>query len=157
MEKLTEVGGYKLNHASWAQNDEDLPAPAADAVTLMAQTIEENAGEIAICALGPLTNVAVLLRRHPELAPKIRHIAIMGGELELNRREHNVSWDAIAAEIVFTSGRALICGDVERDAPVRFERRRLRAHQEFGHAFGRGFERVHRACGGLTKLGNRGR
>lgn len=107
---LTEVGGYKLNHASFVKPDDALPAPGADAVALMAQTIEAHAGDIALVTLGPLTNVAVLLRRHPHLAPKIQWIAMMGGELELNRSEHNVSWDVTATDIVFTSGVPLFLG-----------------------------------------------
>ena len=34
----------------------------------------------------------------------------MGGEIELDRCEHNISWDAGAAEIVFSSGVPLFVG-----------------------------------------------
>ena len=47
----------------------------------MAQTVSENAGEIALVSIGPLTNLAVFLCRYPQLASKIQWIALMGGEL----------------------------------------------------------------------------
>ena len=36
---------------------------------------------------GPLTNVALLLRRHPELAPKIKDIVLMGGAVRGGNRQ----------------------------------------------------------------------
>ena len=103
-------GGYNGNHCGWVKADDELPAPRADAIELMAQTIEAHAGEIAICCIAPPTNIAVMLRRYPELAPKIKWIAMMGGELELNRREHNLSWDTVASDIVISSGVPLFLG-----------------------------------------------
>lgn len=76
----------------------------------MAQTIEKYAGNIAIVGIGPPTNIAVLLRRYPHLIPKIQWIALMGGEVELDRCEHNLSWDCIASDIVLTAGVPLFLG-----------------------------------------------
>lgn len=103
-------GGYNNNHFAWAQSEENLPAAQDDAIELIRRTIEANAGEIAICCIAPPTNVAVALRRYPELVGKIKWIAMMGGELELNRREHNLSWDPVASDIVISSGVPLFMG-----------------------------------------------
>ena len=103
-------GGYNNNHYAWAADNDDLPVAQQDAIALMKRTIEADVGEIAICCIAPPTNVAVMLRRHPDLIPKIKWIAMMGGELELNRREHNLSWDAVASSIVLNSGVPLFIG-----------------------------------------------
>jgi purine nucleosidase len=81
-----------------------------DAVSLILETVEEHAGEIAIVTIGPLTNIAVALSRRPEIAGKIRWIAAMGGEAHLPQREHNIAWDYHASAMVFSSGIPLFLG-----------------------------------------------
>ncbi|MND58544.1 Pyrimidine-specific ribonucleoside hydrolase RihA [compost metagenome] len=69
-----------------------------------------TAGEqITICAIGPLTNVALALIQHPDVARGIRQIVSMGGAFTaLGHRtpwaEFNIYADPHAAEIVFQSG-----------------------------------------------------
>lgn len=68
------------------------------------------AGEtITICAIGPLTNVALALIQHPDVARGIGQIVSMGGAFEaLGHRtpwaEFNIYADPDAAEIVYRSG-----------------------------------------------------
>src|SRR5687767_4665225 len=83
---------------------------ALDAISLILRTIEENAGDIAIVTIGPLTNIACALQRKPEIAQKIRWIAMMGGEVPHPMSEHNIKWDYHAAAIVFASGIPLFMG-----------------------------------------------
>lgn len=69
-----------------------------------------RAGEtITICAIGPLTNVALALIQHPDVARGIGQIVSMGGAFEaLGHRtpwaEFNIYADPDAAEIVYRSG-----------------------------------------------------
>jgi len=79
-----------------------------DAVEAMYQTIKENAGEISIIALGPHTNVAMLIQKYPEVTKMINHIYCEGcapygykGERHIS---FNVSSDPEAFKIVFESG-----------------------------------------------------
>ena len=63
-----------------------LPAPAfqadrRDAVTLLADVLGTATEPVTIAAIGPLTNVALLLAAHPSLAPKIGRLVVMGGAL----------------------------------------------------------------------------
>src|SRR5690606_21014234 len=106
-----------LNHAAFAEPEDPADDPGdADAVELIIRTIEAQPGEVMLCCLAPLTNVASALRRQPAIASKIHSIALMGGEVALNRAEHNVAFDAVAADAVLTSGIPIAMGtwDVTR-------------------------------------------
>ena len=84
------------------------PAPG-HAVDVLRQVIRENAGDITLVTLGPLTNVALALLREPELAALVEHCYIMGGIGEGHGNvtptaEFNIWVDPEAAKIVFESG-----------------------------------------------------
>lgn len=116
--RLQEDPARTMNHAAFAEppDPRDDPAGGGDAVDLIIRTVEAHPGEIVLACIAPLTNIATALRRKPSVAGKIRAIAMMGGETVLNRREHNVAFDYIAAEIVLTAGIPLVMGtwDVTR-------------------------------------------
>jgi len=88
------------------------PSPASPhpegAVALMARILRDSPVPVAIAPIGPLTNIALLLRLHPDLGPKIAHLSIMGGSIgEGNTTasaEFNVYADPEAADIVFRAG-----------------------------------------------------
>ena len=106
-----------LNHYAFAEPEDPRDEPGSlDAVDLIVRTVEANAGDIALACIGPLTNIACALRKNPGIASKIQYIAMMGGELALNRIEHNVVFDYTAADIVLNSGIPVIMGtwDVTR-------------------------------------------
>lgn len=79
-----------------------------DAVEAMYETIVKNAGDIVIVALGPHTNVANLIQKHPDVVGMISHVYCEGcapygykGETHIS---FNVSSDPEAFEIVLQSG-----------------------------------------------------
>ncbi|GIF00106.1 nucleoside hydrolase [Paractinoplanes rishiriensis] len=91
--------------------DLDLPTgePAdVHGVELMRRLITESVEPVTLIATGPLTNVALLLRRHPEVAPLVRRIVFMGGSTERGNTtpygEFNIVTDPEAADIVLRSG-----------------------------------------------------
>lgn len=106
-----------LNHYAFAEPEDarDDPGPE-QAVDLIIRTVEAHPGEIVLACLAPLTNIACALRQKPAIAGKIKAIAMMGGEVALNRAEHNVAFDYVAAEIVLAAGIPLAMGtwDVTR-------------------------------------------
>lgn len=61
--------------------------------------------KLTICALGPLTNIALALRLAPDIADRIERIVVMGGALNLGNMtpaaEFNIYVDPHAAGIVF--------------------------------------------------------
>jgi purine nucleosidase/pyrimidine-specific ribonucleoside hydrolase len=106
-----------MNHYAFAEPEDPRDQPGKeDAVDLIIRTVEESPGEIALACIAPLTNIACALRKKPEVARKIKYIAMMGGEITLNRIEHNVAFDEIAADVVLTSGVPIFMGtwDVTR-------------------------------------------
>ena len=83
-------------------------AVSEHAVELIARLLREHPEPVAIAPIGPLTNIALLLRLYPELVERIVHLSIMGGSIgEGNTTvsaEFNIYADPEAADVVFRSG-----------------------------------------------------
>ena len=91
----------------------ELPAPAGapvdeHAVDFLAARILGSDEGITLVPLGPLTNVALLLARHPEVAARIERVVLMGGAIAEGNvtpaAEFNIWADPEAAARVFGSG-----------------------------------------------------
>ncbi len=102
-------------HGKTGLDGVELPAPEmplqkAHAVDFLVETLRAAPeGEITLCPIGPLTNIATALQRAPEIAGRIREIVLMGGAyFEVGNitpaAEFNIYVDPEAAEIVFGSG-----------------------------------------------------
>jgi purine nucleosidase len=90
-----------------------LPAPAAGpaaghAIDYIIDTTGASLGEITLVATGPLTNIALALRREPRLAEWVRGFVIMGGSAGRGNvtpaAEYNIWADPEAASVVFQAG-----------------------------------------------------
>jgi purine nucleosidase len=83
-------------------------ATPGHAVNHLIDTILNSAGKISVCALGPLTNIALALLLAPEIAALIERLVIMGGARDLGNitaaAEFNFFVDPHAAAIVFGAG-----------------------------------------------------
>lgn len=82
-----------------------LPAPSAPldplgAVPLMAALLRCAADPVTLVAIGPLTNIALLLAVYPDVRPRIERIVAMGGDLSNRRVEFNIGTDPEAAHRV---------------------------------------------------------
>lgn len=116
-ERRRRLAAALPNQYPFVKPGDALPPPAGcDGLELMVKTIEAHAGDIWLVAIGPLTNVAALIRERPEVAAKLSGIACMAGETHLLRTEYNVICDPEAAHIVFRSGLVRFLGtwDVTR-------------------------------------------
>lgn len=107
------VPGAKLNIAQtrWADGFTSPSLLKTSAVELMKKEIDRAHGALAIVAIGPLTNVAALLKEYPGEKRQIRRIVLMGGSIARGyypgsgpTAEYNIAADAEAAQTVFTSG-----------------------------------------------------
>jgi pyrimidine-specific ribonucleoside hydrolase len=79
------------------------------AVRLIAETLAASPEPVTLVPVGPLTNVALFLKVHPELRPKIREIVSMGGSAAAPGTvratvSFNILNDPEAAAIVYRSG-----------------------------------------------------
>ncbi|XAR69730.1 Uridine nucleosidase [Bertholletia excelsa] len=71
--------------------------------------VSEYPGEISVLALGPLTNLALAIKRDSTFASKVKRVVVLGGSFfDLGNvnpaAEANVYGDPEAADILFTSG-----------------------------------------------------
>jgi purine nucleosidase len=102
-------------HGKTGLDGPDLPEPAMPlqaqhAVDFIIEKLRnEEPGSVTLCALGPLTNIAHVLIRAPELTARIREIVLMGGGFfeggnVTPTAEFNIYVDPQAAQIVLQSG-----------------------------------------------------
>jgi inosine-uridine nucleoside N-ribohydrolase len=87
------------------------PEPIRDAEQLLTDTLAAATTPILLVAVGPLTNLGVVLAAHPELAGRIERIVIMGGAVTVPGNveaspaaEWNIFIDPEAARRVLASG-----------------------------------------------------
>jgi purine nucleosidase len=90
-----------------------LPAASSEpadghAVDFLAGAIGAEPGRVTLIAIGPLTNIALALRRHPQIVSQVRDFVIMGGSAGRGNvtpaAEFNIAADPEAAAIVFAAG-----------------------------------------------------
>ncbi|MFM0017503.1 nucleoside hydrolase [Paraburkholderia azotifigens] len=53
------------------------------AVDFIVDSVKANPNQVTILAIGPLTNIALAARQHPEIVPMIRQIIYMGGAIDV--------------------------------------------------------------------------
>jgi len=82
-----------------------IPASAhRPAVEVILDTLRNSPAKMTLITLGPLTNIALVLKTDPSIKERIERIVMMGGAYASGQPEYNVRRDHIAAEIVFQSG-----------------------------------------------------
>lgn len=98
---------------------------SADAVGALIEAARRHAGKLELVTLGPLTNIAVAVRRAPEIAKQIKSCTVMGGVSDYVGNitpvsEFNIWVDPEAAEIVLRSGMSieLVGWDISRKYAV---------------------------------------
>jgi pyrimidine-specific ribonucleoside hydrolase len=83
------------------------PANDEHAVDFIARMAGEAAEPITLIAIGPLTNIALLVAKFPDIPQRIAEVIVMGGGLEGNvtpAAEFNIWCDPEAAQRVLESG-----------------------------------------------------
>jgi inosine-uridine nucleoside N-ribohydrolase len=78
------------------------------AAAFLVRLARENIGELVVCAIGPLTNIADALKLDPEFANNIKNLVIMGGAFECPgnitpHAEANIFHDPAAADFIFAT------------------------------------------------------
>ncbi len=98
---LTGMEGYEFD-----QIDRNLLLDI-HAVEAIKNELLSSEEKTTIVAIGPLTNIAVLLKMYPEVKNKIEELVLMGGSMTRGNKgvmtEFNIATDPEAAKIVFDS------------------------------------------------------
>lgn len=99
-------------------------------------------GEVTLCTLGPLTDVALALNRAPGIAPRLREIVMMGGAyFEVGNitpaAEFNIFVDPEAADVVLRSGVPITMLPLDVTHQALTTRARLDRFRGLGNAVGR--------------------
>lgn len=102
------------------------PLAQEHAVNAQRRILMDSPEPVTVIAVGPLTNIALLLRMYPEVTDRIARISLMGGGLYTGNHtaaaEFNILADPEAAEIVFQSGLPIVMAglDVTHKAQVGY-------------------------------------
>lgn len=109
---------------------------------------------ITVCALGPLTNLALAFLREPRLPARLRELVIMGGAgpsggNSTPAAEFNIYADPHAAHVVFESGAPIVLVPLDLTRQVLATRERVERIRAIGSP-------VSRAVTGMLEFFNRG-
>ncbi|HTV69827.1 MAG TPA: nucleoside hydrolase [Rhizobiaceae bacterium] len=122
--------------------DLDLPGtPGAlateHAVDFIIRQVLAAPGEISLCAIGPMTNIALAILKQPEIVPAVRSIVFMGGAAfcpgnSTPRAEFNFVVDPEAAEIVLSAGIPLVMLGLDVTQKAKIEESHVAAFENGG-------------------------
>ena len=100
------LGGAKINRKKGKEWWQFYAGPGDELITKMARQYPD---ELTLIAIGPLTNLALAIKKNPEGMRKLKEIVIMGGAVRTRGNitpyaEFNIFSDPLGAKIVLESG-----------------------------------------------------
>jgi inosine-uridine nucleoside N-ribohydrolase len=100
-------------------------AVSQSAVDYLIEKTREFPGEVTICAVGPLTNLARALERDPAIVARVRQVVVMGGAIHVPGNvspaaEANFWNDPHAADAVLGARWPLVLAPLDSTMPVVF-------------------------------------
>jgi len=119
-----------------------MPLRKEHAVDFIVKTLRTNRdGAVTLCALGPLTNIALALIKAPDIAEHIHEIVLMGGgSFEGGNitpaAEFNIYVDPHAAKVVFQSGIPLVVMPLDLTHKTLTTRERVACFEKMGSRVG---------------------
>ena len=130
-------------HGRTGLDGPELPEPtmalqAQHAVDFIVEEVRRQpSGEVSLCTLGPLTNVAMALQRAPDIALRVKQIVMMGGGFSEGGNitpaaEFNIYVDPHAAHVVLASGIPLVMMPLDVTHQVLTTRKRIAAIAALG-------------------------
>ncbi|NOZ33362.1 MAG: nucleoside hydrolase [Alphaproteobacteria bacterium] len=134
-------------HGKTGLDGPDLPEPKITlqpehGVDFIVSTLRaEPAGTVTLCALGPLTNLAMAFIKAPDIVTRVEKIVLMGGAyFEVGNitpaAEFNIYVDPEAAHVVFTSGVPIVQIPLDASHGVLTTRERLAGFRTPGNRTG---------------------
>ena len=131
----TGLDGYQLPDPTRPASDGYAPDRIVELV------MGRPPGEITLCTLGPLTNVALALRQEPSIADRLGGIVMMGGGFfeggnTTPAAEFNIFVDPVAAAEVFRSGTDIVMMPLDVTHKVLSNPARVDAFKQLGNHAG---------------------
>ena len=115
-----------MAQTEWAKGFTSPSLHESGGVAFLREQVNAHPGEITIIAVGELTNVAALLASEPGIGAKIKAISLMGGAVRRGyapgskpEPEWNIKSNAMAAQVVFTSGVPLLVAPLDSTADLK--------------------------------------
>ncbi|HEV2528908.1 MAG TPA: nucleoside hydrolase [Thermomicrobiales bacterium] len=121
--------------------DDNWQPAEGHAVDVIVRTVMDNPGGIHLLAVGPMTNVALAIRREPRLLANLSGLTLMAGAirgldgLHLPLAEHNLKCDPEAAAIVFAQPEMKTVVPLDVTTRVRIRSSDLPTIREAGSGF----------------------
>ncbi|HVZ15157.1 MAG TPA: nucleoside hydrolase [Bauldia sp.] len=140
------IGGEHV-HGRTGLDGADLPEPkvalqgehGVDFIIAALRAAEP--GSVTLCALGPLTNIAMALVKAPDIAAHVREVVMMGGAyFEVGNitpaAEFNIYVDPEAADVVMQSGIPIVMSPLDLTHRMLTTRERLDGFRKLGNRAG---------------------
>lgn len=113
-----------------------------NACEFLVDKVSEYPGEVTILALGPLTNIALAVKKDRSFASKVKRIVILGGSFFASGNinpaaEANIYGDPEAADIVFTCGAEIVVVGLNVTTQVMLSDQDLCELRDSGGRYGR--------------------
>ncbi len=131
----------------------------ATAVEFLYARLKARPGELTILAIGPLTNVAELLRKHPDCKPWVKRIVLMGGAVRVGYKpksrpepEWNIKSDIKAAQVVLSSGIPLVVAPLDATAHLALGEQGRRRIWSAGTPLAKDLHALYRLWGKTTPI-----
>lgn len=99
---LVEAADVSLVPNQYRPEMANYPPDSADAVGFLRELLSKQS--VTLVCIGPLTNIATLIRDYSEVTGNIDELVIMAGCYRHPWNEWNIACDPEAAEVVFNSG-----------------------------------------------------
>lgn len=112
-----------------------------DAADMLCRLAREHAGELIVCAIGPITNLAEAVRRDPGFAKNVKRVVYMGGAVFVRGNvnefaEANVHNDPHALNTVIASGVPFTLVGLDVTMPIQCTAEDFRALERANPALG---------------------
>ena len=122
--------------------DPAMPLQPTHAVDFIVETIMSRPERtVTLCALGPLTNIALALEREPGIAGRVRELVMMGGGCfeggnTTPAAEFNIFVDPQAAAKVFAAGMPIVVFPLDCTHKALTTRKRVEKFRNLGNRVG---------------------
>lgn len=148
-----------IEQTRWAEGFSSPQLLRDNAVDFLDAQFSQYPGKITLVAIGPLTNIGMLLQKDPSAARKIKRIVMMGGSIARGYDDHatpdpeyNIVMDVPAARVVFASGIPILMAPLDVTAMLQLSARNRQRIFDAGAPLGQSLAALYRLWGHPTPI-----